>query len=293
MERLKNAETLLRESLALDSLYAPAWAYLAVILNRQSNIGMRPAVEGQEMAREVAFKALSIDSTNATAWSTLTGIAIIHDLDFQKARFYLDKARKLDPGSWSILKLASNMAFCQGNVEEAVDLDRQALDIDPVNPKNYLDLGYGHFCNGQYREAEEVTRHALLMSPDYLGGRHLLSLILMEQGKLPEARKAAQTEPYDILSIQARALIAETMEQHDSAVYFLQQIKDRFNEIAAYQIAQVYGHQNRLDSAFRWLDLAYEYRDGGLAQVQADPFMKSLRRDPRWNELMQKMKLTD
>ncbi|GJM27816.1 MAG: adenylate cyclase [Cyclobacteriaceae bacterium] len=289
VNRLENAEVMLRESLALDSTYAPAWAYLAVVLNRQSNIGLRPAEEGQELAREAAYKALSIDSTLSSAWSTLVSISMNYDREFQKARFFLDKARQWDANGINVLKLASNLAFSQGNIEEAISLDQQALEIDPVSPKHYLDLGYGYFCNSQWKEAEQVTRRGLLMNPEYLGGDHLLSMILMEQQKLPEAKQAALSEPYEILKIQALALVAQAMGETDSAAFFLQQIKDQHAMVASYQIAQVYAYQKQADSTFKWLQKAFEYRDGGLAHIQADPFFKRLKGDSRWDALMVKM----
>lgn len=289
VDQLKNAESMIRESLKIDSTYGPAWAYLAFILNRQSNIGLRPPAEGQEQARQAAYAALSIDSTLSTAWATLVSISTNYDRKFQKAQLFLEKARASDPGSLGVIKLASNLAFCQGNIEQAIILDRQAVEIDPVRPKNYLDLGYGYFCNGQYKEAEQATRQGLMMNPDYLGGYHLLSLILMEQKQLPEAKQIALAEPYDILRTQARALIAQTMKEPDSAAHFLQQIKDQHAQVAAYQIAQVYGYQKQTDSAFQWLQKAYDYHDGGLAHAQADPFLKPLHKDPRWDVLITRM----
>jgi len=293
VDGLKNAEKMVREVLTIDSAYASGWALLSAVLNRQSNIGMRTASEGQELARQAAFRALDLDSTMSTAWSVLTNISIYYDRDFRNAQYYMERARKIEPGGLGALKLASNLAFCQGNIDQAIALDQESIAIDPVSPKSHLDLGYGYFYKGQYEEAEKVTRQGLLMNPGYLAGPYLLSLILMEQGQMEEAKKVALTEAYEILSIQAQALIAHTMGVRDSAEFFLGEIKHNYAEVAPYQIAQVYGHQNEIDSAFKWLDLAYEYRDGGLVQVQADPFMKSLRRDPRWKELMKKMQLTD
>jgi hypothetical protein len=111
----------------------------------------------------------------------------------------------------------------------------------------------------------------------------------MEQQRLPEAKQVALAEPYHILNIHAQALIAEAMGNPDSAAIFLQQIKDQHAEVAAYQIAQVYGYQQQKDSAFKWLDNAYDNHDGGLVHVQADPFFIRLKSDPRWDSLMVKM----
>ena len=45
--------------------------------------------------------------------------------------------------------------------------------------------------------------------------------------------------------------------------------------------------------AFEWLERAYWQRDGGLAEIKADPTLKSLRTDPRFNALLRKLKLPE
>jgi hypothetical protein len=48
-----------------------------------------------------------------------------------------------------------------------------------------------------------------------------------------------------------------------------------------------------VDSAFVWLDRAYQQKDPGIANVKFDPYMRELRTDPRFTELLHKMKLTE
>ena len=59
----------------------------------------------------------------------------------------------------------------------------------------------------------------------------------------------------------------------------------------AYQIAEVYAYRGEPDKAFEWLDRAYEQRDAGLRSLKIDPHLKGLRHDPRYIELLRKMKL--
>ena len=127
------------------------------------------------------------------------------------------------------------------------------------------------------------------MNPGHLGGPFLLSLILMDRGKLSDAKQVALSEPYHVLKIQALSLITTEINQLDSAAMYLSEIKENYAMVAPYQIAQVYAHLNEVDSAFKWLDLAYDYRDGGLVQLKADPFLRKLHADSRWKMLISKM----
>jgi hypothetical protein len=48
-----------------------------------------------------------------------------------------------------------------------------------------------------------------------------------------------------------------------------------------------------VDSGFAWLEEAIAGRDAGAAQMKADPAFQSLRGDPRWAELLERVGLAD
>ena len=62
---------------------------------------------------------------------------------------------------------------------------------------------------------------------------------------------------------------------------------------SAYQIAQVYAIRGEPDLAFEWLERAFDQRDSGLHYVMADPDVRSLHADPRWDAFLRKMGLAD
>jgi serine/threonine-protein kinase len=62
-------------------------------------------------------------------------------------------------------------------------------------------------------------------------------------------------------------------------------------EVAQYQIAEVYAWRGEADKAFEWLDRAYASHDPGACLAKADPFIASLRSDPRYVAYLKKLKL--
>jgi hypothetical protein len=62
------------------------------------------------------------------------------------------------------------------------------------------------------------------------------------------------------------------------------------NDCAA-QIAEVYAYRGETDKAFEWLDRAYRQRDPGTPELKSDPLMRSLHQDPRYTDLLKKMRL--
>ena len=75
----------------------------------------------------------------------------------------------------------------------------------------------------------------------------------------------------------------------------LDQAKEKMHETAEYvQPTSVAGFAARLgdnDQAFEWLEKAYAERDEGLTRLKVDPRYKSLRTDPRYADLLRRIKL--
>jgi hypothetical protein len=53
----------------------------------------------------------------------------------------------------------------------------------------------------------------------------------------------------------------------------------------------VYAYRGESDRSFEWLERAYKQRDPGLPEIKTDPLFKNLRHDPRYTELLNKMRL--
>ena len=57
-----------------------------------------------------------------------------------------------------------------------------------------------------------------------------------------------------------------------------------------YSVASIYASRGDADRAFKWLDRAYD-QQVGLSEVTSDPFFRKVESDPRFKELLRKMKL--
>ena len=288
-QALKKAEELIKQSMVIDSTYAPSWGILGKIYGREANTGARPAEEGHQLAKESLAKALAIDATYVPAYLDLASSAIYYDWDFQLAAEYLEKAETIDPKNDGVIALSSNLSFCLGHLDESIRQSKEVIVRDPVYAKNYLDLGYTYLFAKRFEEAEASTREALILSPDYLGGHYLLSLILLQKGELDAAQTAAEKEAFDILEWQAQSLVHFAQNKPEASDSMLQKIQSKYADAAAFQVAQVYGYRNELDQAFHWLERAYDNRDGGLLHMKSDLLLESLHRDDRWQAFLEKM----
>ena len=57
---------------------------------------------------------------------------------------------------------------------------------------------------------------------------------------------------------------------------------EKYQNDAAFQIAEIYAYRGETDKAFEWLERAYKQRDGGLSQMKGDPLLRNIEKDPRY-----------
>jgi len=66
---------------------------------------------------------------------------------------------------------------------------------------------------------------------------------------------------------------------------------EKFQDVGAFQVAEIYAYRGEANQAFDWLELAYKQRDGGLSVIKGDPLLRSIEKDPRYRPFLQKMNL--
>jgi hypothetical protein len=67
--------------------------------------------------------------------------------------------------------------------------------------------------------------------------------------------------------------------------------KARNEFVTPYGIGSYYAAIGENETALDWLEKAYEQRDGTLVWIKVHPRMDGLRGEPRFRELLSKMKL--
>ena len=66
--------------------------------------------------------------------------------------------------------------------------------------------------------------------------------------------------------------------------------EDEQQECATIQRADTYVQWGNMEMAYMNLDLALKYGDPGLAQLYVDPFLDPIRDDPRYEEMIRRLR---
>src|SRR5262249_10716375 len=279
------------QAIKADPNYAPAWAQRSQILRKMANVVLIENAPGFSRARESAQKAIALDPKLAAGYLAMGLIQINHIWDWEGAEVYLKKAALLEPGSAEVVGARAHLARMLGRVDEAIEQYRHAIALDPLRANSHLALGYELFVAGRYAEAEAALQQAQELNPQ-LSSLHVTrgqSLLLEGRSQEALAEMEQETADWQRLTGEAEAYFAlGRREAADGALKKL--IATHQNDCAA-QIAEVYAYRGEPEKAFEWLDRAYRQRDPGTPEFRNAPLMKNLRQDPRYAELLKKMRL--
>jgi tetratricopeptide (TPR) repeat protein len=113
--------------------YALAWVGLSRARNWQVNVSLIPAEEGHRLAREAVERALALNPNLAQAHTQMGRIKQQVDFDWAGADASFQRAVALDPGNPEVVRTAAGSAAMLGRFDEALPLNRRAVDLDPLN----------------------------------------------------------------------------------------------------------------------------------------------------------------
>jgi hypothetical protein len=112
---------------------------------------------------------------------------------------------------------------------------------------------------------------------------------------MAEYRLAAALERIDPgMSVGLAHTLALAGRQDESRAILerlLERARREFTSL--YSIATIYACLGEPDHAFEWLERAFERRDGAMVLLKVHPRLDGLRRDPRFEDLLRRMKLRD
>src|SRR3546814_17777251 len=88
------------------------------------------------------------------------------DHDWAGAEASLRRDMRLNPGSANIKMNLGSLLLMAGCPEEALDLLKQGLEIDPLDARKYYWLGYTLTMLGRLDEADQAAHTILEMDPE-------------------------------------------------------------------------------------------------------------------------------
>ncbi|MFN2421782.1 MAG: adenylate/guanylate cyclase domain-containing protein [Gemmatimonadota bacterium] len=278
-----------RQAIEIDPTWAPGHAGMADVYQIYGNNAHWPPADAYPKARAAALRAIELDDNLAEAHATLSAEMRDYEWDWEGSEREIRRALELDPNyarGWQIY--AWNLASV-GRIEEGLQAMHKAREHDPLSPRINANVGTFLYFARDYESAERELKKS--MGADSLESLRILAAIYVHQARFEEAIRAFDRQGTRVPAYLAHAYaVAGNRSQAQRIVNELEQLggSEFVNPVA---MATAYTGLGDFDRAFSWLERGYRERALFPANLQADPRLDPLRRDPRFGDLLRRMGL--
>jgi class 3 adenylate cyclase/TolB-like protein/tetratricopeptide (TPR) repeat protein len=289
-----SAEVCYKKAIELDTNYALAYAGIADCYTYNAKGLLQ--TEGIPIARRYAELALQHDSTLIEALATKAFIQSHFDYDWEGSATLFKKIINENPNYTMAHIYYGNVLIAMGKIEAGLSEHRRAVSLEPLSPTPNYVLGRSYEYTKRYDSAIEQLQKAIRLNPSYKLNymplaetyiqKKLYSKAIDAFSKLPQGQFLTSLNGF-LFQSNTYALAGDTAK----AKTLLEKVSSENRLKAPYHLAYVYTSLNEHDSALNQLELAYKTHDIGLILVKLDPIFDPIRNEPRFKELLKKMRL--
>ena len=301
VEGFEKALACFTRAIEIDPGYGEAYTELAKLnFLFTMNLVFTPR-EGFERAKFYAEKALTLNSELGAAHYVLGQINFWYYWDMKKAKEEFELAEKCKVSFYftGVVLDPWYHAFGLGDYDAALKSIYKILETDPLSFYALLHLGYFYTFGKMPNEARDVLNKILAAVPGFSEAERLIAYNYFFENDIENAlihaRKAAAMSQ-GIGWAQNTLIIALAKNgNHEEARELLAAYESQKGPlcISPIGIALVHTYLGDFDTAFQYLEKALDYHDIWTMSLKHNPEYDLLRKDERFEKILQKIGFTD
>ena len=293
---LDRALTYLHSGLEITGPNAVLFAGLAYVQLQHLNLGSTNYEDRRREADSWIGQALALDPECPQVHFVL-GVLRFPDRPREAIR-HLKRVLDTNPDDFDALYFLSCLLGSLGKTRTVVPLEERAARLDPLNPAAHFHLGFNRLWEGRFQQAREVLQKINREFPDDPTIKFAYGLSLAYLGERDQAGavfgELAREQPGTVFSNIGLSMKHGFEGNRAEAMAFLKSASEgpsRHDFQYACWVAECYALIDEREAALDWLE-----RDVDLGMVnhpflnEYDPFLASLRGEPRFKQLMVRVK---
>jgi eukaryotic-like serine/threonine-protein kinase len=298
-EDLKKSIGYYRHAISRDPNYALAYAGLANVLNIVNDYVDRPTSEFLPQAEDAANKALQLDDSLAEAHTALGFAKAIYDWDWPGSEREFLRAIQLNPNDANAHYFyAQSYLNATGRHQEAIREFHRALELDPMSPIINANLGVAYYYAQEFDRSIQQQQKTLQLFPNFwVASSRLIAAYEMkgmyreaiaQRAELAPGGYPFRPDPQELSALE-NALAEQGPKGYWRESLKILKARSRKFYISPLLYARHYAMAGEKDQALLWLQRAFEEKDSSLELIQVEPNLDSLRSDPRFQALVQRL----
>jgi len=254
-------------------------------------------LEAIPKAKDEVTKALQLDDSLDEAHTSLALIKVI-EFDWAGAENEFKRAIELNPNYAEAHHQYGWVLTLSGRPAQALEEMKWAQRIDPLNLVIDVDINAPLYQQRRFDLSAEQSRRVIAMDPGFFLAHYTLGVALLQlrdfNTAIAELEKARSLEdkPWIVgtlaygyaLSGNRTAALKLIAELHEQA-------KQR--HVTPFWFAMTSMALGNKDDAFKWLEQCYAERSVWLTFLKMDPMLDPLRDDPRFKDLLKRLRFPE
>jgi tetratricopeptide (TPR) repeat protein len=296
-EALKKSVEYFNLALDKDPNYASAYAGMAASYVLYPEYSINAPRQVVPKAKTMARRALELDDNLAEAHTALGYALLTYDRNYEEAEKHLKRAIELNPNYATAYQWYTDgylVAF--GKFDEAIAYIKKAHDLDPFSLIINIQMGLCYVYARDYDKATEQFRKTVELDPNWYLSHWFLGMTYELNGNLKDASveyqraKQLTDDPYLLAHI---AHVEAAQGRREEALKIIEQMKQLATQryVPAYAFAVAYIGVGQKEEALNWLERSDEDRAFDILHVNVEPFFDSLRNEPRFKQLVERVGL--
>ncbi|HEV2490101.1 MAG TPA: winged helix-turn-helix domain-containing protein [Candidatus Acidoferrales bacterium] len=258
-----------------------------------------PPNEMIPLARAAAEKALALDENLAEAHASLASITKVDQWDWAAAEHAYRRCLDLNPNDPDARRGYGNFLSALGRTDEAIREIQRAQELDPLSLLIGVEVAWNSYMCRDFVRAREQSLKVLEMEHEFPAALHIFGLACEQLGEDREAvsafeRASALTGAHQTI----RASLAYThgrRGRRDAAAAILEELERAAKQqyVSPYFKAMIHAGSGENRKALDWLEKAVEEHDVWLIWLGREPRWDALRAEPRFRDILRRMKFPE
>jgi len=288
-----------KQAIALDPGFALAYVGISDSYAVMPSYAYMSGRDATPLAKAAAKQALQIDPNLAEAHASYAA-APYYDQSWSESESEYKRAIELNPNvAMNHYGYALNFLLPQKRLDEAIAEVRRALELEPLSIPMGANLAGLYIYARKNDLALEQAKKVLALEPNHVTAQIWMIRALCANGRYGEAialfETTLATDPSTRYLTPILGYAYAQSGRKREALEVIRQHRELGTRqfVGTYEIAAIYIALGEKDKAFEELEKAYISRDWGIARLSVDPFVDPLRDDPRFKDLVRRMKLPE
>jgi TolB-like protein/Tfp pilus assembly protein PilF len=296
---IKQAIEQFQQSIDRDPNFALGYAGLADSYIALTFYNFAAPHEAMPKAKESALKAMALDDTVAEPHASLGNILMNYDWNWPAAEKAFKRSIELKPDyatghEWYAIHYLIGM----GRLDDAVEEMKKALELEPASLIMNTFMGATLYYAGRYDAAIDQCRRTIEMDPNFAVAHWHLGLAYEQKqvfdAAIEEFKKATSLSGGSPLMKAAPGRAYAESQKQPEAKKILNELNELSKQeyVSSYEVATIYVALGDSEQAFQFLEKAYAEHSFHLIRLNVSPYLKPIRSDPRFQDLVRRLSLS-